>query len=445
MSPQQPRRRRIHSRWYLVGVLLLIIMAGHYPTEFVVEHYLEDAEIGFFLEFAIEAVVLAGISGALVWTIVVTPLWRNLTEERQERLDREAQLEAESRRQRFESTVGRAVDMATTEEQTLEVLQRALVRETPGIEASLLLADSSNSHLKTALNHSDTGSARSCSIAEPRQCPAIRTGSTLHFSDSGAVDACPHLAGGPERAATCVPVNATGRAVGVLHVPGPAGRTLNGLPVETLETAVTAVGRRLDLLRVMERTSLQAATDSLTGLINRRSVEHLAADLLRRQVLVAVVMADLDRFKRLNDTHGHEAGDRALRLYASTLRSAARTDDLVSRYGGEEFLLVMPGLDAAGAVQVLTRAQEALAEAVGKAHVPPFSASYGVTDSTCSDDLRELIAAADGALYQAKEQGRDRIVTATPARVPAASAGGIDPVAEVERVSRAVEASLLQP
>ena len=438
MSQQPSPVRATHARWSVLAMLLLIIFAGHYPTEWVLEHWLED-RVSFVQEFLIEAVMLGGISGTLVWTIVVTPLWRRLSAEQDERRDREAELEAESRRQRFESTVSRAVDMATTEEQTLDVLTRALATETPGLQASLLLADSSNSHLKTALNHSEEGSARSCAIEEPRQCPAIRTGTTLHFTDNRAVDACPHLVAGPARAATCVPVNATGRAVGVLHVPGPAGRTREGLPVDTLETAVKAVGRRLDLLRVMERTSLQAATDPLTGLINRRSVEHLAADLLRRQILVAVVMADLDQFKRLNDTHGHEVGDRALRLYASTLRSTAREDDLVSRYGGEEFLIVMPGVDAAGAVQVLERAQAALGEAVGRAHVPVFTASYGVTDSTRSDDLRELILAADRALYQAKEGGRDRIVTATPSLTrPEVNAE------EMARLTRAEEAAQLQ-
>ena len=127
-----------------------------------------------------------------------------------------------------------------------------------------------------------------------------------------------------------------------------------------LEALATQAGARLGMLRVMEATHLQAATDPLTGLLNRRSFENKVQDLLRRREPFTLAMGDLDHFKVLNDTHGHDAGDRALRLFSRTMREAVRTGDLVSRYGGEEFVIAFPGLSVEAAARALGRIQEQL-------------------------------------------------------------------------------------
>lgn len=201
-----------------------------------------------------------------------------------------------------------------------------------------------------------------------------------------------------------------GRSIGVLHAIGPPEQPPDLDQVVRLEALASQGGTRIGMLRVMQRTSLQAATDSLTGLLNRRALENRAYELLQRGEPFALAMGDLDHFKRLNDTHGHEAGDRALRLFSRTLRGSVRSEDLVCRFGGEEFVVVFPRITAAEASDALRRTQEELLVAIAKSNVPAFTVSYGVTDSYQAGTLEELLRVADLHLFQAKREGRNRIM-----------------------------------
>ena len=136
----------------------------------------------------------------------------------------------------------------------------------------------------------------------------------------------------------------------------------------------------------------------------------------------AVVLADLDRFKSINDTYGHEAGDRALRLFARVLRSVLRADDVLARYGGEDFLLVMPDCHEAPARAALERLREELALGVLSAGAPHFTASFGLRVMGSEDTLEDAVRVADQALLQAKREGRDRVVVADGEAATAASA-----------------------
>ena len=156
------------------------------------------------------------------------------------------------------------------------------------------------------------------------------------------------------------------------------------------------------MLRIMAETQLQAMTDGLTGLMNRRSFENRARALRSNGVDYAFVMADLDHFKGLNDAHGHETGDRALRVFAETLRESVRTEDLVCRYGGEEFTVLLPGVDLAEAVEIMERVRETLARTTRRGDVPSFTASYGVAESNVAADFEDLLLRADRALFAAK-------------------------------------------
>ena len=150
---------------------------------------------------------------------------------------------------------------------------------------------------------------------------------TQVFPDSEDLDACPMLRG-RERgrcSGVCVPVSIMGRTVGVVHATGPVGEPLDDDAVAALQTLANQAGNRVGMLRVMAETQLQASTDGLTGLVNRRSLENRMRQLRAEGTDFAVVMADLDHFKMLNDTHGHEAGDRALRIFSETLRHELRS------------------------------------------------------------------------------------------------------------------------
>jgi two-component system, cell cycle response regulator len=174
--------------------------------------------------------------------------------------------------------------------------------------------------------------------------------------------------------------------------------------------------RYQDLLRESLDRSLElAVTDALTGLRNRRYVRRHLEGLLRSGAAVAVLLLDVDRFKPLNDRHGHAAGDVALRAVADTVREHLRAVDVVARYGGEEFLVVMANAGEEEAVAVAERLRIAIADrpiAVTGATLN-LTVSIGTAITRGAAGADRLIAAADAALYRAKERGRNRVETAT--------------------------------
>jgi diguanylate cyclase (GGDEF)-like protein len=327
-----------------------------------------------------------------------------------ERMARDRVLHAESRRREFETRLASALEMAEQESDALDVVERALTQVVPTARAELLLADNSHAHLARVAASGDEPPG--CPVDSPQSCVAARRGHPMSFRDGDDLDSCPKLRGrasGP-CSAVCVPVSIMGRSVGVLHVAGDAGATPDDEAVAGLGVLANHVGNRIGMLRVMAETQLQASTDGLTGLLNRRAFEN-GVRLLRRQgPAFSLVMADLDGFKRLNDTHGHDVGDRALRVFAETLRSAVRPDDLVCRHGGEEFALALPDCSARKACDVMNRVREQLAATARRGEVPAFTASFGVVGGDAGEDMDELVARADAALYRAKAQGRDRVV-----------------------------------
>jgi len=157
-------------------------------------------------------------------------------------------------------------------------------------------------------------------------------------------------------------------------------------------------------------------TDGLTRVANRRHVIELLHHELRQahryRRPLSVILVDLDHFKRINDTHGHLMGDRVLVAAVDALRRGVRDSDVVGRYGGEEFLLVLPNTDGEGAREVAERCRELVREArVGTVAITASLgvASYPTANITRADDL---IHRADEALYRAKERGRDRVILA---------------------------------
>jgi diguanylate cyclase (GGDEF)-like protein len=170
------------------------------------------------------------------------------------------------------------------------------------------------------------------------------------------------------------------------------------------------------LHRIVER---QALVDGLTGLPNRRQCEETLADELARVERfggpLSIVVADLDWFKDINDRYGHPAGDTVLREFGLLLRETVRDIDLAGRWGGEEFLLILPGTDVEGGAQVAERIRVALAGRIvlaGDGTPIPVTASFGVAATPAARTASELFAAADAAMYEAKRTGRNRVATA---------------------------------
>jgi diguanylate cyclase (GGDEF)-like protein len=175
----------------------------------------------------------------------------------------------------------------------------------------------------------------------------------------------------------------------------------------------------LEFKRYLDSCEVEAFTDHLTGLANRRRFERqLAREVARSRRYshpVCLLLLDLDDFKAVNDTHGHEAGDEALRALAKVIQSGTRGIDTGARIGGDELAVLLPETDFGHAQEVAERLQRAV-RALTVPGVGRLTASFGLAEFPASAaDERELFAAADRALYEAKRAGRDRICLAAPA------------------------------
>jgi len=336
------------------------------------------------------------------------------------RLRRDARaVESQSYRSELETRLHRALEMAGDEQDVFGLVREAVATAEPDLGVEMLVADSSRAHLHQVASSNLSASA-GCPVASPTECPAAIHGQSQIFEDSNALDACPYLKqnSGPPCSVVCIPVSIAGRAMGVMHATFEDLAAPSTQSVTTLELIARRAGERLSMLRAFARSEMQAKTDPLTGLLNRRSLEASAQDLVDTGESYVAAYADLDHFKTLNDVHGHDAGDRALRLFARVLRDSVRPSDIPARYGGEEFVVVLPNCGPGDAAVVMERVRSTLAKAIADGAGPEFTVSVGVAESSISSSFSETVEAADNALLQAKATGRDRIVVAgSPAGV----------------------------
>jgi diguanylate cyclase (GGDEF)-like protein/PAS domain S-box-containing protein len=228
---------------------------------------------------------------------------------------------------------------------------------------------------------------------------------------SGASGAGASAGTRPAGGAVSAPVTVSGElwgAVGARFVDVPVPDGLE----ERLARFAELVSLAISNAQTLQSLARQATTDPVTGLANHRVFhERLAEEVeratrYRRSLTLAIV--DIDHFKRVNDTHGHQAGDRVLAEVASQLAAEARAGDVVARIGGEEFAWLMPDTDAHGGEAAADRARRAIA-ALHPAGDAPITVSAGVSALVDGLDGQELLRRADESLYAAKEAGRDRV------------------------------------
>ena len=334
---------------------------------------------------------------------------------------REETLLADHRRQETSSKVHRALEMSDDESTALEVVGLTIAEVLPGRSAELLLADNSKSNLEQAVVAGDNPDGPGCPVASPFSCVAVRSGSAVTFASSTALDACPHLRnrGVAPCSAVCVPVTFMGRAIGVIHAVGAEDQVPHVNEIEALSMLSTQAGARIGMLRTMVRTQEQASTDSLTGLINRRTFQTRIRALRRNNTRFVLVMADIDHFKKVNDTYGHETGDRALKTFCEVAKSSLRETDLMARWGGEEFAFAFRDLDATQARDVIDRIRLELSARLSTSDLPGFTASFGIVAADCCASLEDAVRLADDSLYQAKAQGRNcSVIASTETTIP---------------------------
>ena len=305
----------------------------------------------------------------------------------------------------FESTVVRGLELIDDDDEAWEAAARALAVAAPAAS----VATSAIEHTGTMRT---TAGSMVCGIDRADQCPAVKGGVPRYFADSTALDACPRLVGSPRCSTTCHPISIAGRSAGVAQLVGPVDAAPS--TGRAVHVVVRRVGERLTMMRAIARIERQASRDPLTGLINRRTLDRAVADLQASGSAYAVAFADLDHFKRLNDVHGHQAGDEALRSFATTLTDGLRGVDLACRWGGEEFVVVLPGCDEVEAAEAMERVRALLL--VHRSGVPGSSVtmSVGIAAHRSGEGFAETVVRADGALATAKAAGRDRIEVWAP-------------------------------
>jgi diguanylate cyclase (GGDEF)-like protein len=311
--------------------------------------------------------------------------------------------------------MGDMLQSATDMDDTNAVLRSAVLRLLPGLSGALYVFNNSRDRLDLATRWGALPAGQNDHIA-PASCGALKRGNPhLNEIAEGALR-CAHSNEG--LLTLDIPMTARGQLHGVLEIAADGSDACRRL--EAARPIATAIGDAMSLAlsnaALRDQLRNQALRDGLTSLYNRRFLEEvqerLCLDSERRGSSIALIMLDLDRFKVLKDTHGHGAGDTALREVAAAMMSCVRATDIACRYGGEELLVLLPdcGLEmAAGKAEQIHSRIASLTFEGGMS----VTASFGIAAiPETSATARSLLTDADVALYQAKTGGRDRAAMA---------------------------------
>jgi len=326
------------------------------------------------------------------------------------------------------SELGSLLQACTSREEVFRLIPERLRRLFPGASGSVSLLTASKNRLESA---AEWGVCPTDRIFSPEQCWALRRGCTHTHPGGRSTPRCSHLLG--EGPSVCVPLIANGDTFGTLSIQNDDPLS----PVSGPDPDSSVFARRIQLaatvaehiavavanLNLRESLRVQAVRDPLTGLYSRRYMqeflEHELHSARRRHRPVAVMMLDLDHFKRYNDNFGHSAGDQALAAVGDTLLRCVRAEDVACRYGGEEFALILPECSLR---QATVRAEEICKRLRDYRAQPDHPAAGALTVSIgvaafdeTTDRVDLLLKFADDALHQAQRAGRDRVVAARPA------------------------------
>jgi diguanylate cyclase (GGDEF)-like protein len=227
-----------------------------------------------------------------------------------------------------------------------------------------------------------------------------------------------------------IPLRTGDRVLGTIVLGARGAGAYDRDAVRQMEVVAMQAAESILRARLFEETERLATTDGLTGLVNHRTFqgrldEHLAL-AERYGKKLSLLLCDIDHFKSVNDTYGHPMGDVVLRGIARTLAKEARAADVVARNGGEEFAIVMPETDAAGAVTIAERIRERVGATTFETGKGPLRVTLSLGIATFPDDAAKkpaLVERADACLYHAKRHGRNQTVSAASLRAPRRATG----------------------
>jgi diguanylate cyclase (GGDEF)-like protein len=306
------------------------------------------------------------------------------------------------------------LQVTESESEAHALLKRHLERSLAGSEIVVLNRNNSQNRLEAATPVAAASPiARKLVDSSPSSCLAVRLGRThAQATDDEPLLTCDLCS--EQARTTCVPSLVGGEVIGSVLVAH--AQALSASEQGRIDQSVSQAAPVLANLRNLAVAEVRAATDVLTGLPNARSLREnlvrMVAQASRSNLTLSAILCDLDHFKQINDVYGHDKGDQALAAASTALRSALRDSDLAGRYGGEEFLILLPDTPLEGAVVLA----EKLRDEVAMVSVPgvdrAITASFGVAafpDDTADGDM--LVRMADRALYAAKALGRNCVVT----------------------------------
>jgi diguanylate cyclase (GGDEF)-like protein len=329
-----------------------------------------------------------------------------------------SELTARSRKGSLLARMGELLQSGTSLAEAFSVVTGFAPKIFPGWRGAIILLNPSKNLLEVS------GTWGNCQLSsmffDPSSCWGLRTGHRYLVEAGDQSAPCAHAVA-VSGSYVCMPVLTHGEALGIIHFQIPEGRLeISESEASLVGTFAEQVGLSVASIRLRDALRIQSIRDPLTGLFNRRYLEetldrevHRAA---RAKQSLGVLMLDVDQFKRFNDTFGHDAGDAVLQEMGSLFGKRVRADDIACRYGGEEFMLILPNADLAmsGARGEELRAEVKELKIVrnGKP-LGQITISVGVAAFPVHGSARqELLAAADEALYQAKGAGRDQVVVA---------------------------------
>ena len=322
------------------------------------------------------------------------------------------------------SEMSQVLQSCVTEQEAFQTAPRFCERLYPGAAGALYLTRASRDQVEMVAAWGEP--RERAPLFRPPDCWALRRGRPHEVREDGSGLVCPHV----QETATslapylCIPLMAQGETLGLFHIEfsgGPHASSGHEIAPSERALAVTLAEQLASAfanLKLRDSLRQQSIRDALTGLFNRRFLEEsLQRELSRVQRSgkpLAAIMIDVDHFKRFNDTFGHDAGDLVLREVGALLRRQVRGSDIACRYGGEEFLILLPEAPLAQARERAERLRQAVHELQpvqnGRA-LGTITISLGVALFPDHGDTPEsLVQAADAALYQAKKAGRDRVV-----------------------------------
>lgn len=314
----------------------------------------------------------------------------------------------------------RALDQAANEQEAIEAIRESFNKNFGKRPVELHLVDSVDPVLTLAVA---TGKHKP--VAPDRSSPwdslAARTNATLTYETTDRLDVCGHLKSRlpMPMSAIAVPLNATSQLLGVLYHFRPPGQLIDPRLVDHLEDIAGVIAARIAVIRTATSGGQVEAVDRLTGLPDRGAMQERVLRLLKERQSFTVAVADIDRFGRLNEELGREAGDNALQILARVARRTIRPEDVVGRIGGDELLFILPRTTPSDATRAFERLREELVLAQTVDEFEPFTLSIGVIGSSSGGTIEEILHRAAGALKHAKNQGGNRVIVAQPASKPA--------------------------